>query len=457
MMHGAFSGDTIVAISTPLGESGIGIVRLSGLRAVKIAEAIFQPARTILLSQVPTHTIHYGYIVSDGERVDEVLVSVMHPPHTYTREEIVEINCHGGIVATRAVFDLVLAHGARLAERGEFTKRAFLNGRISLDQAKAVADVVSAKTKLGLEAAVDQLGGRFSRAIAAIRADLAALLAEIEVEIDFPDVDAETPTLLPRLIVHGERVRRLIAQGEQGRVVREGLTVAIIGRPNVGKSTLLNAILSEERAIVTEISGTTRDTVEEEAVIGGIPVRLIDTAGLREPTDPVEAEGVKRAEDAVVRADLLLLVLDRSAPLTTEDRNLLARDWDRPLFLVLNKSDLPRRLEPLEPRSNKPIYEISAKEQDGIERLTGGILDSLVGGDLPTRNTVLLLDTWERDLLRRVDTSLTRASDAVRDGLSPDMIGEELRDAYTITGELQGIDVSEEVLDQLFRRFCVGK
>jgi len=434
-MHGAlFSGDTIVAISTPLGEGGIGIVRLSGPHASRIAEAIFQPALAILLSQVPTHTIHYGHIVSDGERVDEVLVSVMHPPHTYTREEIVEINCHGGIVATRAVLDLVLAHGARLAERGEFTKRAFLNGRISLDQAKAVADVVSAKTKLGLEAAVDQLGGRFSRAIASIREDLAALLAEIEVEIDFPDVDAETSALLPRLLALAERVQRLIAQGEQGRVVREGLTVAIIGRPNVGKSTLLNALLSEERAIVTEIPGTTRDTVEEEAVIGGIPVRLIDTAGLRKPTDPVEAEGVKRAEDAVVRADLLLLVLDRSAPLTTEDQNLLARGWDRPLFLV-----------------------ISAKEREGIERLTKGILDSLVGGDLPTRNTFLLLDTWERDLLRRVDTSLTRASDAVRDGLSPDMIGEELRDAYTITGELQGIDVSEEVLDQLFRRFCVGK
>ncbi len=457
-MHGAlFSGDTIVAISTPLGEGGIGIVRLSGPRAIKIAEVIFQPSRAILLSQVPTHTIHYGHIVSDGERIDEVLISVMHPPHTYTREKIVEINCHGGIVATRAVLDLVLAHGARLAERGEFTKRAFLNGRISLDQAKAVADVVSAKTKLGLEAAVDQLGGRFSQAIAAIREDLAVLLAEIEVEIDFPDVDAETEPRLPRLIAQGERVRRLIAQGEQGRVVREGLTVAIIGRPNVGKSTLLNAILSEERAIVTEIPGTTRDTIEEAAVIKGIPVRLIDTAGLRKPTDPVEAEGVKRAEDAVVRADLLLLVLDRSTPLTTGDRNLLARGWDRPLFLVLNKSDLPRRLEPLEKQSENPIYEISAKEQEGIEQLTKGILDSLVGGNLPTRNTVLLLDTWERDLLRRVDASLTQAGDAVRDGLSLDMIGEELRDAYTITGELQGIDVSEEVLDQLFRRFCVGK
>jgi tRNA modification GTPase len=456
-MHSAFSDDTIVAISTPLGEGGIGIVRLSGPRAIRITEEIFQSARTILLSQVPTHTIHYGHIVSDDQRVDEVLISVMHPPHTYTREEIVEINCHGGIVATRAVLDLVLAHGARLAERGEFTKRAFLNGRISLDQAKAVADIVSAKTKLGLEAAVDQLGGRFSRAISAIRADLAALLAEIEVEIDFPDVDAETKPLLPRLIAQGKRVRRLIAQGEQGRVVREGLTVAIIGRPNVGKSTLLNALLSEERAIVTEIPGTTRDTVEEAAVIKGIPVRLIDTAGLREPTDPVEAEGVKRAEDAVVRADLLLLVLDRSAPLTTEDRNLLARDWDRPLFLVLNKSDLPRRLEPLEELSENPIYEISARKQEGIERLTKGLLDNLVGGNLPTRNTFLLLDTWERDLLRRVDTSLTHAGDAVRDGLSPDMIGEELRNAYTITGELQGIDVSEEVLDQLFQRFCVGK
>ncbi len=458
MMHGAFSGDTIVAISTPLGESGIGIVRLSGPRAVRIAEAIFQPARgATLLSQATTHTIHYGHIVSDGKRVDEVLVSVMHPPHTYTREEIVEINCHGGIVATHAVLDLVLAHGARLAERGEFTKRAFLNGRISLDQAKAVADVVSAKTKLGLEAAIDQLGGRFSRAIAVIREDLAALLAEIEVEIDFPDVDAETAALLPRLLALLDQVHRLIAQGEQGRVVREGLTVAIIGRPNVGKSTLLNALLSEERAIVTEIPGTTRDTVEEAAVIKGIPVRLIDTAGLREPTDPVEAEGVKRAEDAVVRADLLLLVLDRSALLTAEDRNLLARDWDRPIFLVLNKSDLPRRLEPLGERSENPTYEISAKERIGIEKLTKGLLDNLVGGNLPTRNTVLLLDTWERDLLRRVDTSLTHAGNAVRDGLSLDMIGEELRNAYTITGELQGIDVSEEVLDQLFRRFCVGK
>jgi tRNA modification GTPase len=448
---------TIAAISTPLGEGGIGIVRMSGSSAIPITEGIFRPARKVSLLQVPTHTIHYGHIVSNGERVDEVLVTVMRAPRTYTREDIVEINCHGGIVATRAVLDLVLQGGARLAERGEFTKRAFLNGRISLDQAKAVADVVSAKTRLGLEVAVDQLGGRFSEAIAAIRGEIAELLAQIEVEIDYPDVDVESSAILPRLDAISARVNRLIAQGEEGRIVSEGLTVAIIGRPNVGKSTLLNALLSEERAIVTDVPGTTRDTVEESAVIGGIPVRFIDTAGLREPTDPVEEEGVRRARVAILRSDLLLLMLDRSVPLTAEDRDLLRRDWERPLFLVLNKSDLPQKIEPLATRSGTPIYEISAKRRDGIEQLTGGILERLLGGKIPTRNAVLLLDTWERDLLRRASGFLAQATEAVRSGLSADMIAEELRRAHAITGELQGIDASEEVLDRLFRRFCVGK
>ncbi len=449
--------ETIVAISTPIGEGGIGIVRLSGSRAVEIVETIFRPSRDLLLSDVDTHTLHYGHIVANGEIIDEVLITVMRSPRTYTREDIIEINCHGGIVATRTVLDLTLQGGARLAERGEFTKRAFLNGRIALDQAKAVADLVSAKTRLGLEVAIDQLGGRFSQAIGAIRGDIAELLAKIEVEIDYPDLDLKIATILPGLDDLAARVDRLIAQGEQGRVVREGLTIAIIGRPNVGKSTLLNSFLAEERAIVTEIPGTTRDTVEEEAVIGGIPVRLIDTAGLRKPTGPVEAEGVKRAEDAILRADLLLLVLDRSARITAEDRELLARDWDRPFFLVLNKSDLPRRLEPVAERSGGTLHEISAKEKAGIERLTEAILELLLGGELPARNTVLLLDAWEQDLLRRTLTSLARAQQAVRAGFSADMVAEELRAAHITAGELQGIDASEEVLDRLFSRFCVGK
>ncbi len=449
--------DTIAAISTPLGEGGIGIVRMSGPEAQRIAEAIFHPSSGIVLSEVNSHTLHHGFIVSQGKRIDEVLVTVMRSPRTYTREDIVEINCHGGIVATRAVLDLVLEGGARLAERGEFTKRAFLNGRISLDQAKAVLDVVRAKTKFGLEVAVDQLGGRFSEAIASIREGIGQLLAQIEVEIDFPDVEVETGVILPSLTEITKRTEHLLKQGEQGKIVRDGLTVAIIGRPNVGKSTLLNILLAEERAIVTPIPGTTRDTVEEEAAIGGIPVRLIDTAGLREPSDLVEEAGVQRTKTAIERADLLLLMIDSSTPRTAEDLRLLQRDWEKPTILVLNKCDLPRVIKPIEFDHWSGRYEISAKTGEGLDHLSQGILDLFLKGQLPIRGAILLLDTWERDLLRRTQAHLNRASDAIQDGLSLDMIAEELRASYTVTGELQGIDVSEEVLDRIFSRFCVGK
>lgn len=451
--------DTIAAISTPLGEGGIGIVRMSGPQALMIAEAIFHPSGSfgVPLSHAASYTLHYGFIVAQGEKIDEVLVSVMRAPHTYTREDVVEINCHGGIVALRAVLDLVLEKGARLAEAGEFTKRAFLNGRISLDQAKAVLEIVRARTKLGLEAAVDQLSGRFFEAIAAIRERIGELLAEVEVEIDFPDVKAETEDALPALIELSGRIAMLLTQGEQGRIVREGLTIAIIGRPNVGKSTLLNTLLVEERAIVTPIPGTTRDTVEEEAAIGGVPVRFIDTAGLREPTDLLEEEGVRRTRAAIERADLLLLILDRSVPLTKEDQRLLESEWEMPAILVLNKCDLPREIGSIEPDLCAGTYEISAKSGKGVDRLTEGILDLLLGGQLPRRGAILLLDTWERDLLRRTKTLLDRTIDAVRTGCSLDMIAEELRAAYTVAGELQGIDVSEDILDRIFSRFCVGK
>lgn len=450
-------GDTIAAISTPIGEGGIGIVRLSGPEAVQIADRVFRSREGIPLLEVPTHTIHYGHIVAHGggDTIDEVLVSVMRAPRTYTREDVVEINCHGGIVATRAVLDAVLTQGSRLAERGEFTKRAFLSGRISLDQAKAVLDVVSAKTRIGLEVAVAQLNGRFSDAIAALREDISFLLAEIEVGIDYPDEDAHQQYAVPAVDDLRVQVNRLIAESENGRVLTEGLTIAIIGRPNVGKSTLLNAFLSENRAIVTEIPGTTRDTVEETAAIGGVPVRLIDTAGLREPGDPVEAEGVKRSQNAILRADLLLLLLDRSEPLTEEDLALLSRSWDRPVFVVLNKSDLQRVIEPFV--ADYPMYEISAETREGVDGLTCAIVDRLLGGQLPSHNSMLLLDTWERDLLRRMKKALAQAAAAIAAGLSLDMIAEELRTAHAIAGELQGIDVGEEVLDQLFRRFCVGK
>ena len=459
-MRGALAGETIAAISTPIGEGGIGIVRMSGPDAIEIASRLFRSQRKVDLHKVPTHTIHYGHIDVRGETIDEVLLSVMRAPRTYTREDVVEINCHGGIVAVRLVLDAVLDAGARLAERGEFTKRAFLNGRISLDQAASVLNVVSAKTKLGLEVAVDQLGGRFSKQIAHMREQIALLLARIEVEIDYPDEDIHQEKItqdVKQLISH---VKELLAASEQGRVLREGLTIAIIGRPNVGKSTLLNALLSEQRAIVTEIPGTTRDTIEEIAVIGGVPVRLIDTAGLRAPTSVVEAEGVRRSQEAMKRADLLLLLVDRSCEMTSEDRALLDQDWDRPIFVILNKSDLPRVIEPRaieEHVSGHALYEISAETKEGIEQLRDGIISELLGGEIEGRNAVLLLDTWERDLLRRMRQALARAAAAIEQGSTPDIIAEELRLAHATAGELQGIDANEEVLDQLFRRFCVGK
>lgn len=451
--------DTIAAISTPLGEGGIGIVRMSGPRAIEIAERVFRPSARIRLSQVPTHTLHHGFIVADDRMIDEALVSVMRAPRTYTREDIVEINCHGGIAAVRAVLDLLLRNGARLAERGEFTKRAFLNGRISLDQAQAVLDTVRAQTRLGLEAAVERLGGRFKDEIETLRDKIAEVLAEIEVAIDYPDVDAETSPLLPAIRELRDMVEQLVQQAARGRVVREGLTAAIIGRPNVGKSTLLNAILAEERAIVTPIPGTTRDTVEEVVEIDGIPVRVIDTAGLREPTDAVEEEGVRRAQRAIERADLILLMLDRSAPLTEEDRRLLSTDWSRPVLLVLNKSDLPPAFEKgeIELSSYHKVYEISAKNSERVDALARGIVEAVLTGGVPARGTFLLLDTWERDLLRRTAEALDRAADAVESGSSPDIVAEELKAAYLEAGKLQGIDISEDVLGKIFSRFCVGK
>ena len=450
-------GDTIAALSTPLGEGGIGIVRISGPKAIPLAEAIFHPTDRTPLAQVPTHTLHHGFVVSQTQRIDEVLVSVMRAPRTYTREDVVEINCHGGFLATQAVLNVVLEQGARLAERGEFTKRAFLNGRISLDQAQAVVDIVKAKTKLGLEAAVEQLGGRFSNAISQIREQIGGLLAQIEVEIDFPDVEAETGAIVPPLTELVNRVELLLTQAEQGRIVREGFTIAIIGRPNVGKSTLLNALLAEERAIVTPIPGTTRDTVEEEAAIGGIPVRLIDTAGLRDPTDTVEEAGIQRTNAAITRADLLLLVLDRSAPLDVQDHRLLGRTWEKPTLLVLNKSDLPGVIESTQPGPWKSVHEISAKLASGVDRLSQALLELLLGGKVQSWGAIFLLNTWERDLLGRAHGHLDRAITAAQAGSSPDIIAEELRSAYIVTGELQGIDVSEDVLDQIFARFCVGK
>jgi tRNA modification GTPase len=317
-----FPSDTIAAISTPLGEGGIGIVRLSGDRAIEIADEIFSSPKGIPLRSVPSHTIHYGFIKDNNIKIDEVLVSVMRAPKSYTREDIVEINCHGGMVPLRKVLELVLAKGARLAEPGEFTKRAFLNGRISIDQAEAVCDIIRAKTELSLSSALGRLEGRFSKPISEMKERLLDIMARIEVAIDFPDYEEETITkeeLNKVLREVSDKIGYFLKYGKDGRIIHEGLKVAIIGKPNVGKSTLLNSLLQESRVIVTPIPGTTRDLIKEELEIEGIPFRVIDTAGLRHPKDVVEQIGVERSLEAAKGADLILFVVDISKPLTKED------------------------------------------------------------------------------------------------------------------------------------------
>jgi tRNA modification GTPase len=449
--------ETIAAVSTPIGEGGIGIVRLSGPEAIAVADRLFRSASRCPLMDAPTHTIHYGTIISGDRHLDEVLVSVMRAPRTYTREDVVEINCHGGVVATRAVLDAVLAAGARMAERGEFTKRAFLNGRISLDQAKAVLDIVRAQTTLGLEAAVDRLGGRFTRALFELRASMTEILADLEVEIDYPDLDVELDAIAPRIEACVSHVREVLSKSESGRVIREGLTVTIVGRPNVGKSTLLNALLSEERAIVTPIPGTTRDTIEEDASLAGVPVRWIDTAGLREADHPVEAEGVRRTRAAIDRADLLLLMVDASEPKCEEDHAVLNLDTGVPSLLILNKADRPDAWGAVPAGPWGEALRVSARTGDGLDELQQRILQSLLSGHIPTRNSVLLLDAWERDLLRRTSERLVQALQTATCHGQPDMVAEDLRLAYETASELQGVDISESVLDAVFARFCVGK
>lgn len=452
--------DTITAISTPIGEGGIGIVRASGPQAIAIAEKIFSSPVGARLSSVKSHTLTYGFIVDRDQRIDEVLVAVMHAPRTYTREDIVEINCHSGIVPLRRLLNLLLQHGARLAEPGEFTKRAFLNGRIDLNQAKAVLDVVKAKTELGLEAAINHLEGRFSSLIASIREELSRLLAQIEVTIDFPDADIKPQSqqeLLSDLVRLQGRIDGIITRGKEGKIMRQGLAIVILGRTNVGKSTLLNALLQEERAIVTPIPGTTRDVLEETIAIKGIPFRLIDTAGLRRSDDLIEEAGIERAKQAKEIADLVLLVIDRSLPITDDDRRLAADLAGKRVILLYNKSDLPAATDIELTGKWEKVYEISAQTKIGLKELKEGIIDLFFSGAMPERSGILLLDAWEQDLLRRASRAIGCAIEGLQAGSSVDMAAEEIRAAYVASMQLQGVDVAEELLERIFADFCIGK
>ncbi|MCX7794130.1 MAG: tRNA uridine-5-carboxymethylaminomethyl(34) synthesis GTPase MnmE [Thermodesulfovibrionales bacterium] len=459
--------DTIVAISTPPGEGGIGIVRISGAEALNIADRIFHSPRGIKPSLSPSHRIYYGFIVdpATNQRIDEVLISVMKAPNTYTREDVVEINCHGGYVVLRKVFELVLNFGARPALPGEFTMRAFLNGRIDLTQAEAVLDLIKAKTEEAERIALEQVTGALRDEIDDISSGLQDILAELEAYIDFPEEDLNlSPVNWPeRIKIFKERLRRLSSSFHQGRIMREGIATVIAGRPNVGKSSLLNALLGEDRAIVTDMPGTTRDIIEEIINIMGIPLRLIDTAGIREARDIVEAEGIRRTETAIERADLVLFVLDGSCELTPYDFAILHKlhGKKKKTIVILNKADKGIVVN-REIFENLPVAVVSALKKEGIEELREMIFDHIVYGEGSGRfepSTGLILTRARHKLL--IDEAIAAIEVALSEmetsGLL-EIITFNLRKAIMALNEITGLEFTEEtLLDRIFSEFCIGK
>ncbi|HZX61511.1 MAG TPA: tRNA uridine-5-carboxymethylaminomethyl(34) synthesis GTPase MnmE [Candidatus Methylomirabilis sp.] len=454
--------DTIAAIATPPGEGGIGIVRLSGAEALEIAARAFRPSSGADPRQFASHSIHHGTVgdPDTGGVVDEVLLMLMRAPRSYTGEDVVELHGHGGRVAVQALLALIFRHGARPALPGEFTRRAFLNGRLDLAQAEAVLDIVQAKTEAGLKAAVRQLRGGLSDRVRELRAELIALLATLEASVDFPEdghAFPEVGELEKRMYGAEERIRALMQKARDGRLLREGATVVIAGRPNVGKSSLLNALLGRERAIVSPVPGTTRDTVEEAFEIGGVHVRLIDTAGLREGAEgPVEQEGLRRTRAALAAADLTIVVMDGSEGIAPLDREVWSETRD-PRVLVVNKADLPPALPPQAYRGRLgtvPLF-TSALSGQGVEEVRGEIGQRLAA-DLEGEAT-LMVRPRHHEGLQRAEKELRVAREGLGQGLSPDLIALDLRAALDALSEIVGESVTEEVLDRIFQDFCIGK
>ncbi|KAA9301132.1 MULTISPECIES: tRNA uridine-5-carboxymethylaminomethyl(34) synthesis GTPase MnmE [Aerococcus] len=457
--------DTIAAISTAPGEGAIGIVRLSGTDAVEIADKIYRMGKKHLADQ-DSHTIHYGHIVDPktDEEIDEVMVSVMRSPRTFTREDIVEINCHGGMLATQRILELALREGCVMAEPGEFTKRAFLNGRIDLTQAEAVMDVIRAKTDRSMQQAVNHLDGHLSSIIKDLRQDILNTLAQVEVNIDYPeydDVEEMTLSLLAEKTAQVKAgIQSLLATSKQGKILRDGLNTAIIGRPNVGKSSLLNTLLREDKAIVTDIEGTTRDTIEEYVNVRGVPLKLIDTAGIRETDDQVEKIGVERSRKALEQADLVLLLLNQSEPLTDMDRDLLELTADSQRIVIFNKTDLPTKLDRAELDrylADDPVIETSMVERSGLDLLEEDIAELFFSGQTGERDATYVTNSRHIDLLQKASQALDEVEAGIEAGMPVDLIQIDFTRAWDLLGEITGESAPDELITQLFTQFCLGK
>src|SRR6185437_5765788 len=480
--------DTIAAIATPIGEGGLAVIRISGAKALAVADSIFSPVgkHSAKPSAAASHTIQFGHIVRDGKTIDEVLVAVMRAPRTFTREDVVEITCHGGILPAKMVLDAALGAGARLAEPGEFTRRAFLNGRIDLAQAEAVADVIHSRTELALSAANEQLAGKLSQRINQLRDDMLKTLAHVEAYIDFPEEDIAEETkdqLLGRLERGVAFMDELLRTANEGQILRRGIRAAIIGRPNAGKSSLLNQLLGHDRAIVSPIPGTTRDTIEETANIRGLPVVFIDTAGLREARDEIEVEGIRRSHESLQKAEFILHVLDVSEPLTESDEKYLAEFAGKKRILIRNKIDLPAKLilpDTLTPPLSHPmgegesnhatrvartpsewqgvrIVDVCCLSGKGIEGLKDTVKNLLWSGEIKTEMLQVMINSRHQEALNRAREATVRTIQALRTGATLELAAMDLRIAVNAVGEIVGKTATEDLLDMIFSQFCIGK
>ena len=450
--------ETIASIITPLGIGGVAMIRLSGKTALQITDTIFHSHKG-KPSEYPTHTLHHGTIYDGEEMVDEILLAIMRAPHSYTAEDVVEISCHGGMVSAKRILDLAIKRGARLAQPGEFTRRAFLNGRIDLTQAEAVLDIVSAQTESAHAAAVAQLEGHLYRQLQELYSHLSDALAHVEAHIDFPEEDI-TPATREKLI---EQIReakttqdKLLKTAREGKILREGVRTIIIGKPNVGKSSLLNALLGHDRAIVSATPGTTRDTIEEAVNIEGLPLRIIDTAGLRDSADEIEKEGMARTRKQLDSAELVLLVLDSSQTLETIDRQLLTLCKEKPLIAVLNKKDLGQVIDTQYLRDITSSI-LSLKTGEGLDLLKEKIAIHLWQGKTHPSFQEIFINSRHQEALQRSRKGLEKVEKALQEKKSFEFVAADLRESLEALGEITGRTVTEDVLDRIFSRFCIGK
>lgn len=451
--------DTIAAISTPLGVGGLAVIRVSGPQAFAVADRIFR-SRHGRPSDFPSHTLHFGCIQCDGAVLDQVMLAVLRRPHSYTGEDTVEISCHGGPLVAQSILGTLLRHGARLAEPGEFTKRAFLNGRLDLSQAESVMDLITARTARAQAAALRALEGQLGKQLERIYDQLITVLATVEAHIDFPDDELgslDLTAVQQQLNAIDEQVRKLQAGATEGRILRHGFRVAIVGRPNVGKSSLMNALLGSDRAIVTAVPGTTRDSLEEYVNIRGIPVCLIDTAGLRRPRGQVETEGIRRTQRAIADADALLLVLDGSRRLTVADERLYEESRARLICLVINKIDLPIKLRISSAMSRTPALAVSAKEQVGLDELRRLIADAAGIGCVSPSEQHAVVNQRHVDILRRASTAIQDSLSELANNQPLEILAQRIHEAANIVAEITGRVTNEEMLSSIFSRFCIGK